>query len=52
MNLVMMNVQTEIIGDGVKSPMPFIRVDGKLYDYADYEDNVKPAWKEKMKEEC
>jgi len=50
MNLVMMNVQTEIIGDGVKSPMPFIRVDGVLYDYADFEDNVKPAWKKKMRE--
>ena len=31
-------------------PMPFIRVDGVLYDYADYEDNVKPAWKKKMRE--
>jgi len=30
--------------------MPFIRVDGVLYDYADYEDNVKPAWKKKMRE--
>jgi len=31
--------------------MPYIKVDGKLYDYADYEDNIKPVWKEKMRKE-
>jgi hypothetical protein len=32
--------------------MPFIRgSDGKLYDYAEYEDKIKPLWKEKMKKE-
>lgn len=32
--------------------MPVIKCpDGKLRDYADYEDNVKPMWKERMREE-
>jgi len=32
--------------------MPFIRgPDGKLYDYAEYEDKIKPVWKEQMKKE-
>lgn len=31
--------------------MPFIRVDGVLYDYATYEDKIKPILKEQMKKE-
>ena len=32
--------------------MPKIRgVDGKLYDYAEYEDKIKPLLKEKMRKE-
>lgn len=29
--------------------MPFIKVDGKLYDYAEYEDIIKPLKKEQIK---
>jgi len=29
----------------------FIRVDGILYDYAEYEDKIKPLAKEKMRKE-
>jgi len=29
----------------------FIKVDGILYDYAEYEDKVKPLLKEKMRKE-
>jgi hypothetical protein len=29
----------------------FIRVDGKLYDYAEWEDKIKLLVKEKMKKE-
>lgn len=31
--------------------MPFIKINGKVYDYANYEDKVKPRWKEKMRAE-
>ena len=31
--------------------MGFIKIDGKLYDYAEYEDKIKPLFKEKMREE-
>jgi len=27
----------------------FIKVDGKVYDYAEWEDIIKPLWKEKMR---
>jgi hypothetical protein len=34
----------------VDRKMPVIRCpDGKLRDYAEYEDNVKPRWKEEMR---
>lgn len=29
----------------------FIRVDGKLYEYANWEDEIKPLLKEKMRKE-
>jgi len=31
--------------------MGFIKVDGKLYDYAEWEEKIKPLWKEKMRKE-
>jgi len=32
--------------------MPFIKCpDGVVRDYADYEDNIKQLWKEKMRKE-
>lgn len=31
--------------------MSVIRVDGVLYDYATYEDEIKPLWKEQMRKE-
>ena len=31
--------------------MAFIKVNGKLYDYAEWEDKIKYDWKEKMRKE-
>jgi len=32
--------------------MAFIRgQDGKLYSYAEYEDKIKPLWKEQMRKQ-
>jgi len=31
--------------------MGYIKVNGKLYTYAEYEDEIKPLWKEKMRKE-
>ena len=31
--------------------MGYIKVNGKLYDYAEYEDKIKPLLKEKMRKE-
>lgn len=31
--------------------MGFIKIDGKVYSYAEYEDKIKPKWKEKMRKE-
>jgi len=31
--------------------MPWIKINGKLYDYAEYEDKIKPLLKEKMRKE-
>jgi hypothetical protein len=31
--------------------MGFIKVNGKLYTYAEYEDEIKPLLKEKMRKE-
>lgn len=31
--------------------MAKIKVNGKLYDYAEYEDKIKPLLKEKMRKE-
>jgi|GEM_PF-5788413 len=31
--------------------MPIIRVNDMLYDYATYEDEIKPNWKEQMRKE-
>jgi hypothetical protein len=31
--------------------MAVIKVDGKIIDYSEYEDRVKPSWKEKMRKE-
>lgn len=31
--------------------MAFIKVDGKVYDYAEFEDKIKPLWKENMRKE-
>jgi len=31
--------------------MAFIKINGKLYSYAEYEDKIKPLLKEKMRKE-
>jgi hypothetical protein len=31
--------------------MAVIKVNGKIINYADYEDKIKPLWKEKMRKE-
>jgi len=31
--------------------MAYIKVEGKVYDYAEWEDKIKYEWKEKMRKE-
>lgn len=44
MNMVLQNM---VMRNMAKIRCP----DGVLRDYADYEDNIKPLWKEKMRKE-